>query len=539
MKPSMLLLTFLSLLAAPSFLLAVELSENQKLSDLNQLVYTMESGYGPLKYKATKGMDIATLKAKYAEKAKSTKSNAEFYYLIKQFISEFHDSHFRAAIPSDVVAEIPVMTDLVEGKILIDTIDRNELAEKDFPFSKGDEVVTINGKSAPEYLKEMASYLGSGYQLTELRRAAQTVFFRPAAAVPVPNEKTLKVTIRRGLTSSIEAAELTWKVKGNPLDEKFPFIGTRFSRPFWDLSIPNDFAGSTRAEKSYKCSGNTRIAVPQNAIKIIEEPFVAYYHPTPIGNVGYLRIPHYYWRKEGSSDLENKDYEEKVFSQYEYAIKKLEENTVGLIIDQDHNCGGSVFWLEKLASLFMDKPFKPLQFRFLASKSQLLEIMTWEKEVAKNSLEAEAFKEVLDLVKTDWQNGEFLTTKQTSFRGSQYVNPSYTHYTKPIVMLIDEMSGSGGDAFPSMMKGFGRAKLVGTRTIGAGGHVVPAPALNYSGITVEMTKSLFYRPDGVEVENNGAVPDFAYSPTREDFMYEYRNYQKFYLEKLAEVIAAK
>ena len=103
-------------------------------------------------------------------------------------------------------------------------------------------------------------------------------------------------------------------------------------------------------------------------------------------------------------------------------------------------------------------------------------------------------------------------------------------------MLIDEMSGSGGDAFPAMLQGNGRAVLLGTRTMGAGGHVVEMPPLNHSGISPRMTKSLFYRPDGVAVENNGAVPDISYTITRDDFVYEYRGYQKFYTEKLLGLI---
>ncbi len=99
-------------------------------------------------------------------------------------------------------------------------------------------------------------------------------------------------------------------------------------------------------------------------------------------------------------------------------------------------------------------------------------------------------------------------------------------------MLIDEMSGSGGDAFPSLMKGYGRATLVGTRTMGLGGHVEEQPNLTYSQLSWRTTKSLFYRPDGVAVENNGAVPDYPYTITREDFMYEYADYQKFYLNVL-------
>jgi hypothetical protein len=67
-------------------------------------------------------------------------------------------------------------------------------------------------------------------------------------------------------------------------------------------------------------------------------------------------------------------------------------------------------------------------------------------------------------------------------------------------------------------------------------HVVEQPPLFYSRIQARMTKSLFFRPDGVAVENNGAVPDIGYTITRDDFMYGYKNYQKFYLEKLLELI---
>jgi C-terminal processing protease CtpA/Prc len=103
-------------------------------------------------------------------------------------------------------------------------------------------------------------------------------------------------------------------------------------------------------------------------------------------------------------------------------------------------------------------------------------------------------------------------------------------------MLIDEMSGSGGDAFPAMMQGLGRAMLFGSRTMGAGGHVLEMAALPYSGNSLRMTKSLFFRPDGTAVENNGVVPEVGYTITRDDFLYGYRNYQATYLAKLLSLI---
>ena len=188
-----------------------------------------------------------------------------------------------------------------------------------------------------------------------------------------------------------------------------------------------------------------------------------------------------------------------------------------------------------MAGLFLREDYLPLQFQFLASKSEYLEFKGWLDSEPPNTLTREFFAETVELVKKHWLLGDFLTPK-IAFLGNHKLKPHPRGYTKPIVMLIDEMSGSGGDAFPAMLQGYGRAKLLGTRTMGAGGHVVDAPSLNNSGIQISLTKSLFYRPDGVAVENNGVAPDFPYTITRDDFIYQYRNYQRFYLKKLLELI---
>lgn len=106
------------------------------------------------------------------------------------------------------------------------------------------------------------------------------------------------------------------------------------------------------------------------------------------------------------------------------------------------------------------------------------------------------------------------------------------------MILIDEIAGSGGDAFPSLMKGEGRAKLFGRQTAGLGGSVGPIPNLNNSALSVSLTRTLFFKPDGSPVENNGAVPDKVYDTTRDDLLLEYRPYQKAYTDYLLEQIPA-
>ena len=141
---------------------------------------------------------------------------------------------------------------------------------------------------------------------------------------------------------------------------------------------------------------------------------------------------------------------------------------------------------------------------------------------------------VFDLIKESWETGAPMT-QLTAIDGMPEIASNPVHYTKPIIILIDEFAGSGGDAFPALMKGYGRAKLLGSRTMGAGGHVREFPPLYYSQIGLRLTKSLFYRPDGIPVENNGAIPDFNYAITLDDFVSGYRAYRNFYTDRLNEL----
>jgi C-terminal processing protease CtpA/Prc len=192
--------------------------------------------------------------------------------------------------------------------------------------------------------------------------------------------------------------------------------------------------------------------------------------------------------------------------------------------------------VEKTVALFADQPFNGLEFKFLATRSEYLEFKGWVSEQDKTTVGGNDFLTVLDLVKKTWIAGVDRMTPKTTFHGDRKVLPNAIRYTKPVIVLTDEMSGSGGDGFPALMQGIGRAKIMGARTMGAGGHVEEFPALNCSGNKMRMTKSLFFHPNGTPIENNGVTPDYAYAPSVNDFMNGYLEYQKAYLEKLSALI---
>jgi C-terminal processing protease CtpA/Prc len=89
--------------------------------------------------------------------------------------------------------------------------------------------------------------------------------------------------------------------------------------------------------------------------------------------------------------------------------------------------------------------------------------------------------------------------------------------TKPLLVLIDELTASAGDAFAATIQDNWRGLLFGRRTMGAGGNVVTWEAGSYSQGIMTLTESLMNRkfpvqtneyPEAPYVENIGVYPDF-------------------------------
>ena len=513
--------------------MGAQLTAAEKTLDFQQLIGRIKASYGPLEYKkAQLGIDIDALTAAYLPQIQETKSNTEFYYLIGKFVAEFRDSHFAAIIPTDKRSVLPFTVELVQGKVYIEDVTKELLAPEKFPFTKGDEVISIGGVPVADIMKELMPYIGSGFEKTRQHTAAWMLTSRRSARVPTQSGSTA-VVVKPAGKAEVLSQNFDWAVKGEDPVE-FNFNSAPDASFFNKISIEESFArlvgNGSKIERKFMCSGESRIEIPEGATVISKTPFTSYYYPTAKGNIGYVKIPHY-----SPQGTDSRLAIEVYMSQYQKVIGVMEKNTVGLVIDQDHNCGGYVELVDRMVGLFVDKPYHPMAFKLVANKENFLDYQKYVSETDKLTTFFDDASKVLDLIKTFWQKGERLTTF-TSMDGVELIQPNLIRYTKPVVMLIDEMSGSGGDGFPGLMQGYGRAKLIGTRTMGAGGHVTENAPLNYSQITVSMTRSLFFRPDGVPVENNGAVPDYPYEITYEDFMGGYKGYREFYTARILELV---
>lgn len=502
------------------------ITPEEKKSDFVQLASLIKSKYGPYEYKKKNlKIDVDKLVEDYSKRAEKT-TNLQFYYLINQFVAEFKDSHFKASVQTNRVSTLGLLCERIEGKVLVDQYIPLKASANAMKIRKGDEVVSIDKKPAKEIVENLATYISAGFNETALRMATWYLGHRTSSTLPPMDGKT---TVEfKNQDGDLYEVELEWVQMGESIDE-LERTGSGLNTPLdlTQLSLFDYYKDLPKTEFTYRCSGKSRIARPKGAVSIFETPFVAYYFDTPKGKVGYLRIPHYSWNNEttGANETDLR------LANYEYALQVLEKNTVGLIIDQDHNCGGYVTMVEKMASMFVDKSYPGLEFQLLSTRAERKSFEAGLTEDVLKTTMGAGLLEVLNLMKQANLSGERLTTK-TTLHGSQPIYPNSIRYTKPIVMLIDEMSGSGGDAFPAIMQGLGRAKLMGTRTMGAGGHVVTTDPLNYSFSSLRITKSLFYHPNGTAIENNGASPDYPYTITQKDFLYGYGDYLKTAVEKL-------
>ncbi len=126
--------------------------------------------------------------------------------------------------------------------------------------------------------------------------------------------------------------------------------------------------------------------------------------------------------------------------------------------------------------------------------------------------------------------------------GRNKVLPLDYTWKKPMLVLIDELAGSCGDAFPMLVKSNKRAKLFGQNTMGLGGNVEKVAQLNHSRINIALTRGLFFpsREGGADpsevIENNGVAPDIEYAHSVSDIRAGYVNYVKAFSKKALEQI---
>ncbi len=536
-----------------------QLTSDQKTTDFLALVASYDRSYAPYQWKIQAfGYDMLKLQP-WLAKVNASHTDLEFYDVCVRYVASLNDYHDEFVLPADYEAWLPLTVDIYDGKVLIDGIDRSVLDPQTYPFQIGDEVVAVDGRTAADWIQALLPYaiLGHGNPTAGARLAAAAIVdhyqgFYPFAASTHAGDKA---TVVIGSQGKLVPYQITWLARGVPLNSEGPVPDPTFSTTILSTGIrerakaaANPWgiwtgAPAPRADNGHPndavSKGTTAVVSTAGGLEPVESPFPAFAPPPgfhlrlgaaqtdailtgyfPVGNatIGLLRIPSFMPPDQANA-----------LGQLQSEIQWFQQNTSGLVVDIMGNDGGSICYLDQTLQYFNPAPFQVIGFSlratqyfvndFLGGLLQAL-IAGAPQPVINNYIS------YIDQIEAALAQNRGMTAP-LPLCGDTLTWPPATDaqghnlaYTKPILVLTDNFTGSAAEQFAAILQDAHRGAIYGTQTAGGGGSVVDPPTEfdsgPYSEGSTRVTLSLAVRshnvtapglPTAPYLENIGVLPD--------------------------------
>ncbi len=510
-----------------------QLTTDQKLLEFNYLADLYAKRYGPYEWKKQQGFDLLDL-APWLAKVRATRTDLEFLDLASEYVSRLNDGHASYFNASDFIARLNFTVDIFDGKLLVDFVNRNRLPTAEYGFIIGYELVSIDGVPAAELLEKFKRYQIAANERSTRRFAAQLLTIRPQLIYAFsPDVPEISNVVFRRPDGRTESYRIPWTKTGIPLTSlgKFPGFAARTANGPVYGDMPDYMAPLLRLqhtrlpERSVVGYGALTPSFvnamgPGFTVRLGRSPADPFYSGVFIvGNyrVGFIRIPTFAPASLGFAE-----------ATFRSEIAFLQANTDSLIVDITRNPGGYAFYVNLLLSYLMPNKWDSVAFEVRATSSWILDISRALESARAQGAPAATIAQI-EQIRDALQEAnrtprgmtrpipidEFTIERQPA----RSANGTLLAYTKPLMLLIDELSASGGDSFAATIQDNGRGPLFGFRTLGAGGSVTDFQAGSYSWSVAYVTESLMYRSKDVVtpdfqttryVENVGVRPDIEF-----------------------------
>lgn len=544
------------------------LTQEQRIADLTQLASQYAKNYGPYEWKRDAlGFDLLRL-TPWLQRIHHA-DDLDFQEALIEYVASLNDAHDFIAFPTTFSASLPMTVDIYDGKVLIDSINRTRLPLAQFPFVVGDELVSLDGRPVQQLIESFRKYAVAANQRSTDRAAAArlvsrsqqimphlpdlgdnaTVVIRLAATnatstytipwvkngIPVLSQGPLPSPVRgngrlflstdgqditAGLPGSLSATASVFKIAdGGPVDDTLPGYMDPI-RPLLNVSVSADYYSVLGIGSRFPIFAPPAGFVDLNApcatciVRPGEPLFFLFGTFTSASGVrvGFLRIPS---MSPPSSAI--------ALAQLDRAMAVFGATTDGLVVDVMRNPGGLVSFVEAVSQRLIPTPFTSIGFEIRATGAWLFSFASQLTNARLNpatppavlaNLEAN-FNAVLTAFNENRGRSIPISLNST---GSLQLQPVAGAYTKPILMLTDEFSASGGDMLPAIFQSNHRGPVFGWRTMGAGGSVVGFSGPAFTESIFRVTVSLMNRlhvvttpdfPPAPYIENIGVRPDIA------------------------------
>ncbi|MFC1516252.1 protease-like activity factor CPAF [Thermodesulfobacteriota bacterium] len=260
-------------------------------------------------------------------------------------------------------------------------------------------------------------------------------------------------------------------------------------------------------------------------------PFSAYICQVSDGRqIGYVRVPHY-------------TYDEGAVSEFAELIARFESTTAAMVLDQVNNPGGSMFHMYAILSTLTDRALVLPQHQITISEddvaiaAETVAIAAAGEAVPSDERPSPELVAYSRFVLSEIEAGRGTADRLTNpvhLGGVAEVLPAKNHYTKKIVVLINELDFSAAEFLAAILQDNKRATLFGERTAGAGGCVRRITIPNQFGIDYfTITWTFARRTNGQPIEDIGVRPDVKYSKTAEDLRSGWPGYRQALLATIS------
>ena len=525
--------------------LMAQLTPDQRESDFRNMAASLAKFYAPLGWKMQAlGVDALSISG-YLRRAREASSDLHFHEICAEYIASLQDGHTSYSLPSTFAADLGIRVDLYEGKPLLYQVSATRYPVAQFPaLIRGAELVSIDGEPAMTLIERLARQQAWGFPRGQMRYAALGVGARRqsqyARTVDLPDESVVVVRSVDGVETSYM---LKWLKSGEPFRQVgLPLTPRRPQRSapagLPDLSVqvslqPDsakvDFLRDAFAGPEWTVAGfgarNPYFDLPAGFVlrrgRLASDNF---YSGTYLANglrIGYLRIPNFGPASTNAA-----------LAEMDQEIAFFQANTDGLVVDVSRNNGGSANLALDYMRRFMDKPFFYPAFSLAVRQDRLNNyaniadvlgqigaqrwvVDRWNYATQAMRDAAQAGSGALTgpvpiIVPTgvsllDW--GPLLDDNFPLMDGSG----ASLAYRKPMIVLADDFSVSGGDLFPSLFQDNDRAPVVGYRTGGLGATVLSiSSAMPYSEGRFNYSEGLMIRKRAI------ATPEYPTAPLIEN-----------------------
>jgi hypothetical protein len=195
-----------------------QLTPEQRVQDFQNLAALYAKRYAPYEWKKQAvGFDVMDI-AGWLGRIRGAKDDLEFYEIQAEYVASLQDTHSSFQTPGGFSARLGFTTDIYDGKVLIDGITRSSLPESKYPFQVGDELVSLDGKTAEEWIAYISRFRRWGNPMATRRYAAGLIVTRSQSVVPRTGElgDYATVVIQRQ-TGETETYTIPWIKSGTPL----------------------------------------------------------------------------------------------------------------------------------------------------------------------------------------------------------------------------------------------------------------------------------------------------------------------------------